>query len=841
MDSGAKVYSNKANANGNGAGVYVTYGATLNIKNGSEIYSNSADSGNINGGGVYNAGTVYMTGGLVYDNSAQNGGAFSGGGALIMSGGAIGKNSSGTSKPNTATNAGGAIYNSGSLNMSGDALVCAGSEKTNDVYLPSGKTVYVANTLNEANVATVTLENWTRGTNFLSSLAENRSKMVAAKSKFTLSKDPDGWNKLDDSTTSTGNTRYAWISSPMYVAGSSDRVVCSAPPGSGNNGTKTSPYGSIAAALAATDLAQVENTITIDGTLSAQTIASTVTLPTGVTAVTLQGYKAADATTSAAKIDGGATTSALAIGKSTTYTIKDLQITNGSAYDGGGINIAAGTVNLDSGALVFSNKAKANGTTKGRGAGVYLDTDSTLTMKNATGKTTSGEISSNTASLGGAVYMDWCGSSSGIKLYGAASIPKGSDEKNDIYVNAGPADAVKPMISTYDTLTNSTISLITGNTYFYEENYQIIKFLGTYNHGNAAKMEIKSENSQDWTIVTSSSAGKLAKAKKLTSSNIASFTPTASTSYNFVIDSTVTSTQMKTFLEALCNEEVNTEKIKIAGNSILDLSKSGLTSIASMNFGNSSNRKYVEQTFAKVILPSTNCASMLADYHVRECLSAKEYVVAPGSTTMCTDNNGVVYNADKTKIIYYPAASTNTSYSWPNTVTEVAGYAFALVKNLTAVTIPNTVKTIGISAFQEAKITSVTVPSSVTSMGIQTFWGCKQLTSATVNNTVVSQREFYGCSNLTNVILYNVTKITGASFEASGLKSITIPATVTYIGLYGLTNNMTSLTFEKTDKWKSYNYVSDSSETYEGVISSTQLNATNYNSTWYNKVLKYGN
>lgn len=434
----------------------------------------------------------------------------------------------------------------------------------------------------------------------------------------------------------------------------------------------------------------------------------------------------------------------------------------------GSITVTGGTIN--------------NNTKAAKGGGVYLDTESRLYMKNASGKTTSGEIKSNTATYGGAVYMDQCDTASGINLYGAASIPKGSDEKNDIYVNATSSD--KPKISISEVLTNSSISLVTGSSYFYVEGYSIVKGYDSNCTSCSSKLEIKSQSSQDWTITTASLAGTLAKAKKMTSSNISSFSPSSGTNYNFVIDSTVSASDMKTFLEKLCNEEVNTSKTKIGSSSVLDLSKSNLTSIANMTFGNSSDEKLVEQTFAKVILPSTNCASMLANWRVRKCLSgAKSFEVAPGSTTMCTDNNGVVYNADKTKIIYYPAARAGSSYSWPTTVTEVGAFAFALTKNLTTMNIPNTVKTIGSDAFNSSSITSLSVPSSVTSMGDEVFVSCTKLVTASIDAPTVEHLAFGYCTSLTSITF-------GTSVKT--IKQETINGC----------SALTTLTFSTTSGWK---------------------------------------
>ena len=199
---------------------------------------------------------------------------------------------------------GGAIYQGGSFSLIGSAVVYAGSEKTNDIFLPKPNTsstpaitytVDVGTLSTSGTIATIIPEEYKRGTKFLSSSSVLSSTV---KAQFKLSKDDTGWEKKDD-TSST--TKYVYITSPIYVASStasdSTRIVCSAAPSSGNNGTKTSPYATIAQALADTDLSVVDNTITIDGTvIGAQTIASTTA------DITLSGYVKSGETISAAKL-----------------------------------------------------------------------------------------------------------------------------------------------------------------------------------------------------------------------------------------------------------------------------------------------------------------------------------------------------------------------------------------------------------------------------------------------------------------------------------------------------------------------------------------------------------
>ena len=60
-------------------------------------------------------------------------------------------------------------------------------------------------------------------------------------------------------------------------------------------------------------------------------------------------------------------------------------------------------------------------------------------------------------------------------------------------------------------------------------------------------------------------------------------------------------------------------------------------------------------------------------------------------------------------------------------VTSVSYEAFALCKNLNSVTIPSTVKTIGIRSFYVTKISKITVPSKTKTIGQGAFGSCKSL------------------------------------------------------------------------------------------------------------------
>ncbi len=89
-------------------------------------------------------------------------------------------------------------------------------------------------------------------------------------------------------------------------------------------------------------------------------------------------------------------------------------------------------------------------------------------------------------------------------------------------------------------------------------------------------------------------------------------------------------------------------------------------------------------------------------------------------------------------------SSTNGAISIPASlggypVTSIGNYTFSSCRNLTSVTIPDSVTSIGSYAFFYcSNLTSVTIPSSVTSIGDNAFYGCSSLPSVTIPEGVTS-------------------------------------------------------------------------------------------------------
>ena len=142
----------------------------------------------------------------------------------------------------------------------------------------------------------------------------------------------------------------------------------------------------------------------------------------------------------------------------------------------------------------------------------------------------------------------------------------------------------------------------------------------------------------------------------------------------------------------------------------------------------------------------------------------------------------------------------------PDSVTTIGDSAFSDCDSLTSVTIPDSVTTIGRTAFGSCgRLTSITIPDSVTMIGNQAFYLCYNLTSVTIPDSVttIGSGVFSGCYNLTNVTIPDsVTTIGGSAFADCPDELFTVYENVKYLG--NENNPYYALIETVTDTYSSY-------------------------------------
>ncbi len=151
----------------------------------------------------------------------------------------------------------------------------------------------------------------------------------------------------------------------------------------------------------------------------------------------------------------------------------------------------------------------------------------------------------------------------------------------------------------------------------------------------------------------------------------------------------------------------------------------------------------------------------------------------------------IVFNSwDATPMYYaknlYLNGKPVTSVVVPQDVTAL-NYTFCGFKDLTQVTLPDSLTSIGDYAFYScSSLTSISIPDSVTSIGRGAFLSCGSLVSISIPDSVTSigNLVFSGCSKLINISIGSgVMSIGGQAFNGcSSLVRIDIPDSVSSIG-----------------------------------------------------------
>lgn len=164
------------------------------------------------------------------------------------------------------------------------------------------------------------------------------------------------------------------------------------------------------------------------------------------------------------------------------------------------------------------------------------------------------------------------------------------------------------------------------------------------------------------------------------------------------------------------------------------------------------------------------------------------------------DKYGVLFNKNKTELLYYSGASPRSVYTVPDSVTVIGEKAFYNCSALKNISLPDSLQVIGKNSFASCSFTEFFISSRVTTINDKAFDGCEKITKFTVD----TDNQYYSNDetgvlfdkNKTNLIQYplnnsqteynipaGVTMISDSAFNYSKkLEKISVPEGVTSLG-----------------------------------------------------------
>jgi len=230
------------------------------------------------------------------------------------------------------------------------------------------------------------------------------------------------------------------------------------------------------------------------------------------------------------------------------------------------------------------------------------------------------------------------------------------------------------------------------------------------------------------------------------------------------------------------------------------------------------------------------------------CSSLKSVTIPPSISSIeysyrafsgCTSLETAILNpsSDTIPSSFFLGCSSLKSVTFSDNIIRISGNAFEGCSSLNTISLPSRIQYIGYRSFAGcSSVTSVDIPSTILGISQGAFSNCSKLESINIKGTNTSfvsrggvlftgktllqypcgkgdnyeipndvdtleEYSFAGCTGLTTVTIPpNVQKIKDSCFEGCGLRSITIPKTVTKYGyhIFKECPNLESVVLEST-------------------------------------------
>ncbi|MBE6734957.1 MAG: hypothetical protein E7563_06435 [Ruminococcaceae bacterium] len=146
-------------------------------------------------------------------------------------------------------------------------------------------------------------------------------------------------------------------------------------------------------------------------------------------------------------------------------------------------------------------------------------------------------------------------------------------------------------------------------------------------------------------------------------------------------------------------------------------------------------------------------------------VNLKAINVSPENKNYCSID-GVLYNKDKTELLYFPLGNGIESYKVSDGVTKIGKRAFQAFSSLDEIILPDSVETVSYRA----------------------FYGCGAEINIPANLKVIEDEGFAACGITQAILPEGITEIGYRAFMSTNIETLTLPESLTYIGVEAFYN-----------------------------------------------------
>ncbi len=263
---------------------------------------------------------------------------------------------------------------------------------------------------------------------------------------------------------------------------------------------------------------------------------------------------------------------------------------------------------------------------------------------------------------------------------------------------------------------------------------------------------------------------------------------------------------------AFCNTAIKSLVLGNTVEKIGDSAFSGCSLLSAISFGSGlkeiGKRAFEDcETLTELRLPKS--LLKIGEYAINNCNGINKLYYAGSVSDWASKIDGVNY---LTAWNYGGELYVNNNLVTEvvlSGISEIKAGAFSGMKKITAVTLPEGLKTIGTGAFAKTNISDITLPEGLEKIGASAFYHCDSLGEIVIPDSVtdIENDAFESCEGLSKVRLgKGIDHLSSAVFYAcTSLKEVVIPNTVQWIGANAFVscNSISAVYFEGTaEEWQ---------------------------------------